>query len=1065
VFRHNTSIRRKLIIMILLTSAAVLLLSSVALITYDFLSFRQAIARNVATLGQVIAANSAAALAFENKEDAREILNALKAERHILAAGLYDARGALLATYPADVPPRTLPSSLEADGYYFEHAALVGLEPVHQGRKRFGTLYLKSDLQALYERLRIYSGIAAGVIAASFFVAYLLSRMFQRQISRPILALSDTARAVSDRRDYSVRAPRMGGDELGLLTDIFNQMLTQIQQQDRTVRESEARVRAVLNSAISAVIVIDVNGKIVDWNPRAERIFGWTRAEALGRELAELIIPPDYRQAHRRGLEHFQATGEGPVLNRLIELSALRRDGTEFPMELSVSPMNTGGAVTFCGFITDITERKREEKARAQLAAIVESTEDAIISKTLDGVITSWNPGAEKLFGYAAHECIGQPMLMLFPPERADEEREILGQIAGSAITDHFDTVRIAKDGRRVDVSVTISPIRDSQGGVVGASSIARDIADRKQADNKLNAQVSRLDLLQRITRAIGERQDLRSIFQVVIRSLEDSLPIDFGCICLYEPTEQVLTVTSVGVQSRALAMELAIPEQARISIDQNGLSRCVQGQLLYEPDIALSSFAFPSRLARGGLRSLVVAPLLAESRVFGVLVAARQTADSFSSNACEFLRQLSEHVALAAHQTQLYSTLQQAYEDLRQSQQTVLQQERLRALGQMASGVAHDINNALSPVALYTDSLLEHEAGLSDRGRGQLTTIQRAIGDVAQTVGRMREFCRPRESQFALVPTDLNRIVREVIELTRVRWRDIPQERGIVIDLRTELVQPVPSMVGTEGDIRDALTNLIFNAVDAMPEGGVLTVRTRLGADSRSDSGAHVNEQPAVVHLEVSDTGVGMEEETRRHCLEPFFTTKGERGTGLGLAMVYGMVQRHNAELEIDSAPGQGTTVRIRFPLALTAVDGTIRLPALPQALGSLDILIVDDDPLIIESLRAALQSDGHRVTAADGGQAGLDAILAALQSGEHYSVVITDLGMPYVDGRRVAAAVKTSSAATPVILLTGWGQRLVDEDEIPMNVDRVLNKPPKLRELRAALAELVMGGHCEMP
>jgi PAS domain S-box-containing protein len=1065
VFRNNTSIRRKLIVMILLTSAAVLFLSSVALITYDFFSFRQAIARNVATLGQVIAANSAAALAFENKEDAREILHALKAERHIVAAGLYDARGALLATYPADLPPRTLPSSLEADGYYFEHAALVGLEPVHQGPKRWGTLYLKSDLTALYERLRIYSGIAAAVIAVSFFVAYLLSRMFQQQISRPILALSDTARAVSDRRDYSVRAPQMGGDELGLLTDTFNQMLTQIQQQDRTVRDSEARVRAVLNSAISAVIVIDVNGKIIDWNPRAERIFGWTRAEALGQELEELIIPPDYQQAHRRGLDHFQATGEGPVLNRLIELTALRRNGTEFPVELSVSPMHTDGAVTFCGFITDITERKREEKVRAQLASIVESSEDAIISKTLDGVITSWNPGAEKLFGYTAHECIGQPMLMLFPPELADEERGILSKIVAGETADHFDTVRVARDGRRVDVSVTISPIRGNQGDVVGASTIAHDIADRKQADSKLNAQLSRLDLLQRITRAIGERQDLRSIFQVVIRSLEDSLPIDFGCICLYEPAEQVLTVTSVGVRSRALAMELAIPEQARIPIDQNGLSRCVQGELVYEPDIALSSFAFPSRLARGGLRSLVVAPLLAESRVFGVLVAARQSAESFSSNACEFLRQLSEHVALAAHQAQLYSTLQQAYEDLRQSQHTVLQQERLRALGQMASGVAHDINNALSPVALYTDSLLEHEAGLSDRGRGQLTTIQRAIGDVAQTVGRMREFCRPRESQFTLVPTDLNRIVREVIELTRVRWRDIPQERGIVIDLRTELVQPVPSMVGTEGDIRDALTNLIFNAVDAMPEGGVLTVRTRLGADSRSDSGAHVNEQPAVVHLEVSDTGVGMEEETRRHCLEPFFTTKGERGTGLGLAMVYGMVQRHNAELEIDSAPGQGTTVRISFPLAPTAVDGTIRLPALPQALGSLDILIVDDDPLIIESLRATLQSDGHRVTAADGGQAGIDAILAAQQSGERYCMVITDLGMPYVDGRRVAAAVKTASPATPVILLTGWGQRLVDENEIPMNVDFVLNKPPKLRELRAALAELVIGGRCEMP
>jgi CheY-like chemotaxis protein/anti-sigma regulatory factor (Ser/Thr protein kinase) len=316
-----------------------------------------------------------------------------------------------------------------------------------------------------------------------------------------------------------------------------------------------------------------------------------------------------------------------------------------------------------------------------------------------------------------------------------------------------------------------------------------------------------------------------------------------------------------------------------------------------------------------------------------------------------------------------------------------------------------------------------------------------------------MREFYRPREAQSTLVATDLSRIAREVIDLSRVRWRDVPQERGIVIDLHAELAQPLPSMLGTEGEIRDALTNLIFNAVDAMPGGGVLTVRTRADAD------------PRIVKLEVCDTGVGMDEETKRHCLEPFFTTKGERGTGLGLAMVYGMVERHNAELEIDSEPGSGTTVRIKFPAAVTASDGTTRVPALPEALGSLRILIVDDDPLIIESLRATLESDGHQVTAADGGQAGIDAVLGAQQRGERYSVVITDLGMPYVDGRRVAAAVKTASPATPVILLTGWGQRLLDEKDVPVHVDRVLNKPPRLRELRSALAELVIRAPSDSP
>jgi CheY-like chemotaxis protein len=589
------------------------------------------------------------------------------------------------------------------------------------------------------------------------------------------------------------------------------------------------------------------------------------------------------------------------------------------------------------------------------------------------------------------------------------------------------------------------------------AAELEREAAERRQVKARLHAQLSRLDLLHRITRAIGERQDLPSIFQVVIRNLEDNLPIDFGCICLYEPTEQVLTVASVGARSGALATKLAMTMQARIPIDPNGLSRCVMGELTYEPNIDQVSFAFPLRLARGGLRALVVAPLLAESKVFGVLVAARQRAESFSSSDCEFLRQLSEHVGLAAHQAQLYEALQRAYEDLRQSQHTVMQQERLSALGQMASGVAHDINNAISPAALYTESLLELESNLSDRARSYLVTIQRAIDDVAQTVSRMREFYRPREPQFVTAAVGLNDLVEQVIEFTRVRWKDVPQQRGAVIDLQVQRQPDLPNIMGTESEIRDALTNLIFNAVDAMPEGGTLTIRTRTTA-AQSEASA------TTVSLEVADTGGGMDEETRRRCLEPFFTTKGERGTGLGLAMVYGMAQRHGAEMDIESAPGKGTTVRLIFQAA-PAARGPSSWQPLTRPKQSLSILIVDDDPLIIESMRATLRSDGHRVTVADGGQTGMDTFVAAQRRGETFAVVITDLGMPYVDGRKVAATVKANSPATPVILLTGWGQRLIADSAVPAHVDRVLSKPPKLAELRRVLAELtaIGGGQSE--
>jgi CheY-like chemotaxis protein/anti-sigma regulatory factor (Ser/Thr protein kinase) len=382
---------------------------------------------------------------------------------------------------------------------------------------------------------------------------------------------------------------------------------------------------------------------------------------------------------------------------------------------------------------------------------------------------------------------------------------------------------------------------------------------------------------------------------------------------------------------------------------------------------------------------------------------------------------------------------LQDAYEDLRESQQAVLQQERLRALGQLASGIAHDINNALTPAALYTQSLLEHDATLSTETRERLTIVNRAIEDVGGTVARMRMFYRPRDAELTLAPLDFNELVRQVVDLTRVRWRDMPQQHGFVVELTTELESPLPVVMGAETEIRDALTNLVLNAVDAMPKGGALTVRTKTRG------------RQAVI--EVSDTGGGMSEAVRARCLEPFFTTKGERGTGLGLAMVYGMVQRHSAELEIDSVPGKGTTVRLAFHVADTSAAPSAHVPEQPAE--PMRLLLVDDDPVLLQSLQFVLASDGHLVTSADGGQAGIAEFKAAQARGEPYALVITDLGMPKVDGRAVAAAVKLASPATPVVLLTGWGQRLQDDKELPTHIDAVLSKPPRVSDLRATLSK----------
>jgi signal transduction histidine kinase/ActR/RegA family two-component response regulator len=548
------------------------------------------------------------------------------------------------------------------------------------------------------------------------------------------------------------------------------------------------------------------------------------------------------------------------------------------------------------------------------------------------------------------------------------------------------------------------------------------------------------LQLLSRVTRAIGERQDLRSIYQVVIRSLEDQLPVDFGCVCAYDELSCVFTITCVGVNHTELAHEFAGPGQALISINENDLAGCLLGDFIYEPDIARMKFPCAKRLAEAGLRSMVISPLLVESQVFGVLITARREAGSFNAGECEFLRQLSAHTALAAHQAQIYGALQRAYDDLHQTQHAIMQQERLRALGEMASGVAHDINNGLSPIMLYTSSLLEHEKNLSDLARDNLKIVQRAGADISATIARLHEFYQQREPQLFLEPVQLNSLVTEVVSLTRARWHDMAEQRGIEIDVRTALPPRLPLVMGVESEIREALVNIILNAVDAMPSGGTITVSTK-AASGR-------------VNVQVADTGLGMDTETRRRCLEPFFTTKGERGTGLGLAMVRGIVKRHGGDVEIDSASGKGTKIKMLFPAAPRFTADIVKSSSENVALPRLRLLVVDDDPLILKAVRDTLEPDGHIVETANGGQAGIDAFKSSFARYQSFAAVITDLGMPYVDGRAVASAIKAASPTTPVILLTGWGRRLKAENEIPEHVDTILNKPPKLSELRAALA-----------
>ncbi len=372
------------------------------------------------------------------------------------------------------------------------------------------------------------------------------------------------------------------------------------------------------------------------------------------------------------------------------------------------------------------------------------------------------------------------------------------------------------------------------------------------------------------------------------------------------------------------------------------------------------------------------------------------------------------------------------ALAELKSTQQQIIQQERLRALGQMASGIAHDFNNALVPILGFCELLQLSPDILADKKKSAtyLETIRIAAQDAASVVGRLREFYRANEEHEKFSPVDLSKLVEQAINLTKPKWKDQAQAAGATVRVVPEL-STVPPIAGEEPALRELLTNLIFNAVDAMPDGGIITIRTR------RDGGRVV--------LEVADTGTGMSEEVRRRCLEPFFSTKGERGTGLGLSMVFGIVQRHGGEIDIRSAVGKGTTFVITFP-PQAAGEVASKDAATPLANRALNVLVVDDEELVRDLLTAALTKDGHHVELAEQGVDGLRRFMAG-----KFDLVVTDKAMPGMSGDQMATAIKQVSPKTPIILLTGFGQFL-DKEKIP-NVDVLASKPIGIVALREAI------------
>jgi signal transduction histidine kinase/CheY-like chemotaxis protein len=447
--------------------------------------------------------------------------------------------------------------------------------------------------------------------------------------------------------------------------------------------------------------------------------------------------------------------------------------------------------------------------------------------------------------------------------------------------------------------------------------------------------------------------------------------------------------------------------------------------------------------LARNGFKSGFLVPIMARGEFLGVLGMASRRRDGFSRTEIATTVAIADNMGLVLKNADLYHRLQRSFVELKEAQEQLAHSEntrnaeKLRSVGQMASGVAHDFNNVLAAIIGRVQLLrMKHDRGNlgAEDLTGSLAIMERAALDGAETVRRIQEFSRDRGGRPDLVRADLNNLVREAVEITRPRWKTQAEQNGVRVEVRLHL-DSVPQVPCVPSEIREVLTNFIFNAVDALPEGGVITLSTR-----PDDEG---------VVLAIADNGVGMPPEVRDRIFEPFFTTKGVKGSGLGLSIVFGIIERHGGTIRVEENEGGGTRFEIHLPVAQAALPAGSEEPMLRAE--ACRVLVGDDEANVRQTLVELLIALGNEVEEVGSGRE----ILERFEPGR-FDVVFTDLGMPDMSGWDVARAIRKRDRAVPIILVTGWGNQITTSEAEERGVTRVLAKPFTVQKVSSLLAEI---------
>jgi PAS domain S-box-containing protein len=678
-------------------------------------------------------------------------------------------------------------------------------------------------------------------------------------------------------------------------------MSTRIDEQTRALAESEKRKSAVLDSALDCIITMDQDGRIVDFNPAAEKLFGFRKLDVQGKTVAETIIPERLRSAHAQGMARFKQTGDGPVLGRRVEMPAIRADGTEFLVELSITPTRLDdGSYFFTSYLRDITDRKRTEERLSFLGAIVENSDDAVVGKDFEGRVLSWNRGAERMFGYTSTEMIGQSILRIVSPDRPDEESGILREVL-TGETRHFETVRVRKDGQRIEVALTISPIKNAGGEIIGISSIARDITARKQAEAREAA-------FAKLARSLSEVTSGAAAARVIAETASDLMGWDACSLDLYSPESDLVTpvINIDTLNSQRVDVAPAYGNQPPSAIVRQVLVHGAQLILRQEP-FEFSPGVVPFGNTSRPSASLMYVPIRLGEKVVGILSIQSYTPRAYREQDLATLQTLADQCSGALERVRAAEEVRRLNAELEQRvlQRTAELSAANREMEAFTYSVAHDLRAPLRHINAFA-RILHEDFGkvLGNEGIQFLENIQSGSRNMSELVDDLLNLARIGRQELKREPTLLMGLVKTIVEEIK---RETTQRK---IDFH---IEPLPVVQCDPGLMKVVFSNLLSNAVKY----------TRPRPTAKVEVGSQKHNGGMAVF--VRDNGVGFDMRyanklfgvfQRLHRPEDF------EGTGVGLATVDRIIRKHGgkvwAEAEVDrgatfyfTLPGLGTGVK----------------------------------------------------------------------------------------------------------------------------------------------------------